>query len=442
MTTFCNTSRSQGTGEVSSKRTMVTTKLAQVEILLHTKRFKDAETTLREALVADPDSAYAHGLLSFTLYQLDRNVEALREAEAAIALAPNDASNYYYQALALLALQRLRSAMSAIEEAIRLNPENARYHAVVSRIHAKKKSWQKALDAATEGLCLDPENVQCANLHGLALVNLGRKDEASQTIAAALARDPENALTHANQGWALLHTGDHEQAFTHFREALRLNPLLDWARSGIVEALKARNPVYRLMLRYFLWMSRLTNAEQWQTVAIVAGAWRALRTIARQIPLLYVIVFPLSLIYSAFAVLTWTARPFFALVLRFDRLGRLALPKEEIVASNWVAACLLTAGGGLILSMAFWNAAFLVLSTAALAMILPIAAIFRCSPGTGRVILAICSVLLALAGLLAFALSLIGSWAIALALAPGALFILGWTIYPSVANLVILLTRD
>jgi tetratricopeptide (TPR) repeat protein len=420
---------------------MVTTKLAQVEILLETKRYKDAEAMLREALAVSPNTAHAHGLLSFTLHQLDRNVEALREAETAIGLAPNDPSGYYCRALALLALERVRSAMGAIQEAIRLNPESARYHAVVSRIHAKSKSWQRALHAAQEGLRFDPQDVQCTNLRGLALVNLGRREEARQAIATALARDPENALTHANQGWALLHAGDHEQALTHFREALRLNPLLDWARSGIVEALKARNPIYRLVLRYFLWVSRLTEAEQWETVAVVSGAWRALRVIARQVPILYIVVFPLSLLYSAFAVLTWTARPFFALVLRFDRLGRLALPKEEIVASNWVAACLLTAGIGLILSMALWNLTFLVLFIVALAMILPISAVFRCSPGIGRIILATYGALLALAGLLAFALALIGSWAIALAGIPGILFIAGWTFYPAIANLVILLTR-
>ena len=34
---------------------------------------------------------------------------------------------------------------------------------------------------------------------------------------------------------------------------------LDWARVGMIEALKARNPVYRLLLLYFLWMSRLAR---------------------------------------------------------------------------------------------------------------------------------------------------------------------------------------
>ncbi len=424
---------------------MIETQLAQIHVLLETKRYKDAEGWLREMLAADLTNDHTHALLSYALYLQDRNTDALQEARTAIGLNPNHPFNYYVQALVLLDMERTNDAMSAVREAIRLDPENAQYHAVVGRIHVRKKAWKKALAAAEEGLRFDPENVQCINLRGLALVNLGRKDEAGQSIAAALARDPENALTHANQGWALLHRGDHEPALTHFREALRLNPMLDWARDGIVEALKARNPIYRLMLRYFLWMSRLTTEEQWGFVAITSGVRRALRVIARQVPILYIIVLPLFLLYFLFAVLTWTARPLFALLLRFDRFGRLALSREEIIASNWVGACLLTSVAslvlGLVLGLMYQNAAFLVLALVALAMIVPISGIFRCRPGAGRVFLIVYTILLGLVGFAAFVLSLIGSWGIAAAGVLAIVFLAGWISYSWIANLVITLIK-
>jgi hypothetical protein len=257
-------------------------------------------------------------------------------------------------------------------------------------------------------------------------------------LTEALAREPENTLSHANQGWALLHGGDHRQALTHFREALRLDPMQDWARAGIVEALKARNPVYRLLLRYWLWMSRLTDEEQWETVAILASGWRALRAIARAVPLLYAVVFPLSLVYRFFSVLTWTARPLFALTLRFDWLGRLALPREEYRASNWIAACLLVAGGGTILSLVLQNAACLVVVAVALAMILPISGVFRCRAGWGRVVLVAYSALLALVGLAASALACVGGWALLPAVVLGIVFTVGWTSYTWIASLIVL----
>src|SRR3712207_7475219 len=54
---------------------------------------------------------------------------------------------------------------------------------------------------------------------------------------------------HANRGWQEAHRGNYEQAMAHFREALRIDASLEWAREGVVEVLKARNPVYRVMLR-------------------------------------------------------------------------------------------------------------------------------------------------------------------------------------------------
>jgi Flp pilus assembly protein TadD len=426
--------------------------LAQVQVLLDTKRYQDAEAKLREILTRAPTHARAHALLSYALHLQDHNLGALQEAQTAIGLAPTDPIGYHVQSLALLQLGRTNQALAAIQEALRLNPEFAPYYATLSQIYVRKKDWKKALAAAEEGLRVDSEHVHCINLRALALVNMGKEDEADRTIEAALACDPENATTHANQGWALLHRGGHQQALTHFREALRLNPMSDWARQGIVEALKARNVVYRLVLRYFLWMSRLTTAEQWGAVAAVSGARRAMHVIAHQAPILYVIVLPISLVYFFFAVLTWTARPLFALLLRFDRFGRLALPREEIVASNWVGACLLVSLGSLILGPAiglalkattrfehitFLALASIILAVVALAMIVPIAGVFRCKSGGGRVALAVYTVLLGLAGLAASALPLFGAWGAAAAVVPALLFLTGWTAYTWIASLII-----
>jgi len=416
--------------------------LLQVEILLNTKRYTDAEEMLREALAAEPNSARAHALLSHALYAQDRNAAALHEAEVAIGLDPEQSSHHYLRARALLALERAGTAMSAIQEALRLKPDDPNYHALVARIHLKRKAWAKAQRAAEQGLQFDPEHVTCLNLRALALTNLGERQDARQTLASALARDPNNALTHANQGWALLHANDHQGALEHFREALRLNPLLDWARSGILEALKARNPIYRLLLRYFLWMSRLTAEEQWETVAIVSAAWRVLRISARAFPPLYIIVAPLSLFYWFFSLLTWTARPLFAMLLRYDREGRLALPREDMIASNWVALCLLTAGGGLIGAMLCANLGFLVLTLCGLAMILPIAGVFRCDPGIGRVVLIVYTVLLALCGLGASVLAIVGSWGLVGASVLGVAFVIGWSSFSLIATVTIWLSRD
>jgi tetratricopeptide (TPR) repeat protein len=420
--------------------------MGRVQFLLDAKRYTDAEAALREALAAAPDDGYLHALLALALFHQDREADALQEAEAAIGLAPNLAFAHYMQAVTLLALDRLPGALTAAREALRLDPRRAAYHAVVSRVHVRRKRWQAALEAAEAGLRAEPESVECANLCGLALANLGRRGDATEVVAGALARDPLSASTHATHGWVSLHRGDPRGALEHFREALRLNPMSGWARAGIVEALKARNPVYRLLLRYFLWISRLTEEERVGFAMASAGVRSTLRAAARMFPLLYIVVWPLFLLYFLFVMLTWVARPLFALLLRFDPLGRLALPREEVVASNWMAVCLVSTLVGLILGPVLGlvleeprvAAAFLTLAALGLAMTMPVAGVFRCPWGLGRGLLISYTVLLALAGLGAFALTWVGSWALAGASILLVAFGVGWVLYIWIANLVIL----
>ena len=85
-------------------------------------------------------------------------------------------------------------------------------------------------------------------------------------------------LTHANQGWALLHRGNYQRALEHFREALRIDPELDWARAGIVEALKAHHFIYRQMLRFFLWIGRQARVAQWVIILGILFGPRMLAT--------------------------------------------------------------------------------------------------------------------------------------------------------------------
>jgi len=408
-------------------------RMAQAEFLLQRGRFQDAESLLRELLSADSTVGGAHALLAFALLYQNRPTDALLEAQAAVRFAPDDAFGHYVGAIVLLQMDNADEALSAIREATRLAPEQARYHAVEGRIHLSNRDWQRALQAAETGLGFDPRHVQCANLRAMALVKLGRRDEAGQTLDAALARDPENPMTHANHGWALLHQGDHERALHHFREALRLSPSLAWAREGIVEALRARNPVYRLLLRYFLWMSRLQVRAQWGLILGAVILNNVLDSLAVNNPALRPFLAPFNYLYTAFAFLSWTARPLFTLLLRLDPFGRLALSDEEITASNWVGLCLLAALGSLVAAVVTGYGIFLTAAISALAMVVPVSGLFGFRRGKRRNFLTGYAVLLALLAIGGVVLSLLGY-----ALGPrlSTLFMWGWILYSWVANAV------
>ncbi|HXG10576.1 MAG TPA: tetratricopeptide repeat protein [Gemmataceae bacterium] len=368
-------------------------------VLFEQSRYDLAERELRQELASDPDHPMAHALLALCLSERKQFAEATQEARRAVVLAPDQAFAHYALARVYYDRDRYDEAEEALDEAIRLDPENATYFSLRAGIRFERRDWQGAREAAEEGLRIDPEHPGCTNLRAMALVQLGRRDEAGATIEAALARDPENAVTHANQGWALLHAGDHAKAMEHFREALRLNPELDWARAGIVEALKARHLLYGLMLRYFLWMSRLSSTAQWGVIIGGYLGYRALRSLARNNPELAPWVLPLLILYIVFAVLTWTASPLFNLLLRLNRFGRLALSREQIVASNWVGGTALAALITFSVWLATQKALLLTLALVFGMLVLPVAGTFHCQRGWPRQAMAAYTFLLAAAGL-------------------------------------------
>src|ERR1051325_5957971 len=244
---------------------------------LQQHRHEQAITELRQSLTADPHEPYAHALLGLCLAKGEKFQEATEEAQQAIHLSPDFSFAHYALASILRERHRNEEALVAINEALRLDSSDADYFAMLSNIHVDEKRWREALEAAERGLKLDSENIACTNLRAIALVKLGRKAEAGATIDAALSKNPDNAITHANQGWTLLERGEPKRALEHFREALRLDPQNEWARHGIVEALKARNIVYAVMLKYFFWMSRLSSRAQW---AIILGGYFGNRLLA------------------------------------------------------------------------------------------------------------------------------------------------------------------
>lgn len=374
-------------------------------LLAHQGRADLAEREYRLALVEDPHDAGAHALLALLLADQEaRRDDALAEARAAIGLAPDDAFPHYAEAYVHLQADRWEESERAATTAIHIDPDDPANYAALSAALLGRRRWAEALAAADTGLELDPEYSTLVNLRAQALVQLGRRDEANATLHGALGRDPENSVTHANQGWALLHRGDREGALSHFRESLRLDPEGEWAREGLVEALKAKNPLYAAMLRYFLWTQRMDRRVQWMVIVGGIFGFNLVRRVARANPALAPWLTPLMVAYGAFVLLSWTAPQVFNAVLLASRDGRYALSDEQRRSGTFMAA-----GVGAALAFA---AAALVSGVEGLAdpailfagLLIPLAATFRGPRGRPTRRMAIATgVLYALAGVCAVA---------------------------------------
>jgi tetratricopeptide (TPR) repeat protein len=369
---------------------------ARANVLLEQRRYDLAERELREALAADPDDAELHALLAVCLLERGDTRAATDEAQRAIGLGPDLSVGHYALARALIERNRFDEARTSIQEAIRLEPRNSGYFSTLGATYLGQSRWQEALRASEEGLAIDPQDDGCLNVRAMALTKLGRGSEAAQAVESALALDPESALSHANHGWTALHRSQHQEALEAFREALRLDPNLDWAREGIVEALKARNPIYRLILRYFLLMSRLTGGRQ---LLVVIALFFGVRAVAGALGaaggMLDVAAGLLVVIYLLFVLLSWLAVPIFNLLLRLDRFGRLTLSRDELLETNLFLGLLAAGVVLLLLGMLTHGTVALFGLLGVFLLLIPLSATFRSDPGWPRTAMAVYTALLA-----------------------------------------------
>jgi tetratricopeptide (TPR) repeat protein len=296
---------------------------------------------LRRALTDDPEDASTHALLALALSNEKDRDGAIAAGRRAVALDPEMDFAHYALGMALYEADDMRGAETAAREALRLEQDAANY-ALLGQVLAHRRRWKEALAAAEDGLRLEPSDAGCANVRTLALSNLGRADEAEQVARESLERDPEDPYSLTEYGWVLLRQSRYDEALATFRAALRLSPSYERARLGIVEALKARSGVYRLVLRYVFWLGSFEGRTQY---FILFGLWFASRIVSSTLktnPAWWPVLGPLMGLYFVFAISTWLAAPLSNLMLRLNPFGKLVLSEGEITASNLVGGCLVT----------------------------------------------------------------------------------------------------
>lgn len=367
--------------------------------LLEQRRFADAEAQLRRLLAADPGDAPAHALRALCLADMGEVDAAVRSAEHAVELAPDQAFGHWALGTVLGGQERFLEAGAAAREAIRLEPEDAAHHALMAQCLAGQKRWEEAIAATDDGLRLDPRSDSCARIRALAMQQHGRAEEAERIFARQVARDPLDALSHAGRGWAALQRGaGGTEAARHFRVSLRLDPSSGYARAGLAEALRSRTLAYRVFQRP---AARTRRASGYLRVAALVSAG-ALFALARSGADLHPAVWAAALVpvaaFFLFILLSWAAEPLADWSLRRDPMGPAILSPDRDAAARAVVLTLCIGIGSAALAAATGSEAALRGALAALPMVIPVAGAFQCPAGWPRRLVAGYTLLLVAAG--------------------------------------------
>ena len=352
--------------------------LQRAQVLLEQSNYREAEKELRMVLAKEPNHPTALRQLAMVHIETHRAYKGVEIAERALEADPSDSVTHYTLAYGLIKCDKDAQAAKRVQEAIRLNPQESEYFALWCATSLSRKKYQSALEQANQALALNAENINALNLKAIAQRFLGDKAGAAESTFRVLERDPENSHSHANLGWAMLDKGKPKKALEHFREALRHQPDSEFAKSGLVEGLKARFWLYRIFLAYYLWMEKQSGGLQG---LIIVGAYILTRFVKRTLdatPEYSPFLKPIFILLLAFAYSTWVISPLFNLILLLNPYGKYALTNEDRLGAKRAGSVLAIAlaAGAINLWISSYGA-WLTLFFYALFMVIPIAVLSR-----------------------------------------------------------------
>lgn len=358
--------------------------LERARLYLETGRAEKAAEEVYGHLAEEPHDGLGHAILAICLLRQEKWREAQEAAEQAVHLAPDSALPLRALGIVRLARNDEKGAVAAARSAIEMDPQDEDLWVLLARCRFVQDRFEESLEAADRALAIEPGKPSAMAMRSLALAQLGHSDEANETAAQALRAGPESDLAHVAGSVAALHAGRPVEARAHALEALRLDPTNEAAKSILVLAIKAANPAYRVVLTFFLWMSRLGGRWRW---ALIIGFFvlnRVLRGAARADPDLEVIATPVTILYATLVVVTWLAEPLTNLLLRLHPEGRHALSQDQLRTSNWVGGLVASALAGAGLAVATGNPGFVAGAVVcSFGLLLPVGT-YHCEPGWPR----------------------------------------------------------
>ena len=334
-------------------------------------RYQETIPYLQHALTENAEEFTPKYLLAQCYFQIDNIEKALTVITDLRKDYPNEAEIYFLLSQIYLHKGKLKEASENVDKAIEIDPFDENYFGQKAYLLINSKQFESALDFANEGLKINSKNTFCLNARTTALTKLNRKEEAASSIENLLNDNPDNAYSHANVGWSHLESNKPKEALKHFKEALMLNPNLDYARSGMLTAMKSKNKVYNLYMRYAFWMSNKSQKNQYIfIIGLYIGYRLSLKLLTESG--LTIIAIPLIIIYLLFALGSWIMDPLSNMILMFDKFGKYLLDKKDKLSGQIMFGLLMSAllffGVYFILN----DVQYALISAACLASILPL----------------------------------------------------------------------
>jgi Tfp pilus assembly protein PilF len=150
--------------------------------LLEQFKHKEGADAFRRALQLDPKLALAKINLCIALFNLPDLPAAQREAQAAIAVAPNAPQPYYILGLIAKTQSRPDEAVAPFQQVLKIDPNDVGANVNLGQIYSQQRKYTEAIAAFRTALSVEPYNATALYNLGTTLVRAGQREEGQKFI--------------------------------------------------------------------------------------------------------------------------------------------------------------------------------------------------------------------------------------------------------------------
>jgi tetratricopeptide (TPR) repeat protein len=145
-------------------------------------KYKEGVEQFKRALQIEPKLALARINLSIALFNLPDLVGAKREAESAVAMAPNAPQPHYILGLIAKQQNRADEALAAFQDVLKIDPNDVGANVNIGQLYSQQKRYTEAITAFRVALAAEPYNGTALYNLGTALMRANQRDEGQQVI--------------------------------------------------------------------------------------------------------------------------------------------------------------------------------------------------------------------------------------------------------------------
>jgi tetratricopeptide (TPR) repeat protein len=176
-----------------------------------------AATEAVEAVEADPSNAAARGFHALSLNELGHDEEAIKEAERAIELKPNDSAVHLDLAISAKRSD-LDRAIAEAHHAIELGPENSSAYQFLMNCLFESHRYNEAAGLGREWLAVTPYDAAAHSALGSALAEDGDLATGAQHLGYVMMLRPEVEQAHAQLRQILLSLASEQDGLQRLRD--------------------------------------------------------------------------------------------------------------------------------------------------------------------------------------------------------------------------------